>query len=152
MNLGAARGVAVREFPTPSGPVDYLLYVDRHAIGTIEAKKEGITLGSVEPQSRRYSDSFAEVAEAEGYPFWELPLPFHYMSTGVETAFVDLRDHDARPRLVFAFQRPESLARSAEKGSSLRARLRTLPPLAAPDLRAPQVDSLRGLETSYALN
>jgi type I restriction enzyme R subunit len=152
MNPGAARGVAVREFPTPSGPVDYLLYVDRQAIGTIEAKKEGITLGSVEPQSRRYSDSFAEVAEAEGYPYWELPLPFHYMSTGVETAFVDLRDPDARPRLVFAFQRPESLARSAEKGSSLRARLRTLPPLAAPDLRAPQVDSLRGLETSYALN
>src|SRR4051812_41755522 len=65
MNPGAARGVAVREFPTPSGPVDYLLYVDRQAIGTIEAKKEGITLGSVEPQSRRYSDSFAEVAEVD---------------------------------------------------------------------------------------
>jgi type I restriction enzyme, R subunit len=44
MNLGAAEAVAVREFPTPSGPVDYLLYVDAQTIGTLEAKKEGITL------------------------------------------------------------------------------------------------------------
>ena len=29
MNLGAAEAVAVREFPTPCGRVDYLLYVDR---------------------------------------------------------------------------------------------------------------------------
>src|SRR4051812_19285489 len=63
MNLGAGEGIAVREFPTPSGPVDYLLYIDGRAIGTLEAKKEGVTLGSVEPQSRRYSESFQEAAD-----------------------------------------------------------------------------------------
>jgi type I restriction enzyme R subunit len=152
MNIGAARGVAIREFPTTSGPVDYLLYVDQQAIGTIEAKKEGITLTSVEPQSKRYSDSFAEAAAEEGYPYWALPLPFHYMSTGVETAFVDLRDPEPRPRDVFAFHRPESLAASAEQGASLRAQLQQLPPLDAEGLRAAQVEGLRGLERSYGEN
>ena len=52
LDLTAARGVAVREFPTAPGPVDYLLYVDRKAIGTIEAKKAGETLRDVESQSR----------------------------------------------------------------------------------------------------
>jgi type I restriction enzyme R subunit len=40
IDLTAGRGVAVREFPTATGPTDYLLFVDRQAIGTAEAKKE----------------------------------------------------------------------------------------------------------------
>ncbi len=152
MDINAARGVAVREFPTPSGPVDYLLYVDAQAIGTLEAKKEGVTLTSVEPQSKRYSDSFAAAAAEHGYPYWQLPLPFHYMSTGVETAFVDLRDPEPRPREVFAFHRPETLAEWAAQDASLRARLQTLPPLDPTGLRDAQVAAIRGLELSYGEN
>ena len=37
-DLGAARGVAIREFPLETGFADYLLYVDRQVIGAIEAK------------------------------------------------------------------------------------------------------------------
>src|SRR4051794_4669771 len=33
MDLSAGRGVAVREFPTATGPADYLLYGDRKALG-----------------------------------------------------------------------------------------------------------------------
>jgi type I restriction enzyme, R subunit len=48
MNLGAARsnagGIAVREFPLKTGYADYLLFIDRRAIGAIEAKAEGTTL------------------------------------------------------------------------------------------------------------
>lgn len=44
MNLGAALGVAVREFQTTSGPVDYGLFVGRKLCGVIEAKAEGTTL------------------------------------------------------------------------------------------------------------
>jgi type I restriction enzyme R subunit len=44
MNLGAALGVAVREYPLPAGPCDYLLFIDRRACGVVEAKPEGQTL------------------------------------------------------------------------------------------------------------
>jgi type I restriction enzyme R subunit len=42
LNLGAAPGVAVREFPLKTGFADYLLFVHRKAIGAVEAKAEAI--------------------------------------------------------------------------------------------------------------
>lgn len=36
LNLGAAIGVAVRECPTDTGPADYVLFVNRNAVGVIE--------------------------------------------------------------------------------------------------------------------
>ena len=40
-NLGAGPGVAIREFPTKVGPVDYALFANRKAIGVVEAKPAG---------------------------------------------------------------------------------------------------------------
>ena len=40
MNLFACQGVAVREFPLETGIADYLLFVDRKAVGVIEEKKK----------------------------------------------------------------------------------------------------------------
>ena len=47
LNLGASLGVAIREFQLKSGPVDYLFFVDRRAVGVIEAKPEWTTLSGV---------------------------------------------------------------------------------------------------------
>ena len=58
LNLGAGPGVAVREFMTTSGPADYVLFVDRKAVGIVEAKKAGTTLSGVFEQSAKYMTSF----------------------------------------------------------------------------------------------
>jgi type I restriction enzyme, R subunit len=50
-DLTAARGVAIREFPLVTGFADYLLFVDRKAVGAIEAKATGTPLSGVELQS-----------------------------------------------------------------------------------------------------
>src|SRR5439155_20074074 len=57
VNLAAGQGVAVREFilKPPHGRVDYLLFVDRQPVGTIEAKPAGTTLTGVEEQSAKYT-------------------------------------------------------------------------------------------------
>ena len=47
--------------------------------------------------------------KSDGLPFWKLPLPFHYLSTGIETLSTSRLDPDARPRGVFSFHRPETL-------------------------------------------
>jgi type I restriction enzyme R subunit len=60
INLGASLGVAVREYPTNSGPVDYALFVDRKAIGVIEAKPAGTTLSGVAVQSEGYGHNFPD--------------------------------------------------------------------------------------------
>jgi type I site-specific restriction endonuclease len=59
MNLYAGRGVAVREFPLQTGEADYLLFVDRKAVGVVEAKPEGTTLSGVAQQAARYSVGLA---------------------------------------------------------------------------------------------
>ena len=95
----------MREVPLKTGPCDYLLLVDRKAVGVIEAKKVGTTLSTVADQSGRYASSLPDflAAGATG------PLPFLYESTGVETYFRDSRDPDTCSRSVFAFHRPETL-------------------------------------------
>ncbi len=105
-NIHAARGVAIREFPLKSGHgfADYLLYIDGRAAGVIEAKKEGVTLTGVEPQSARYAQGLPE-----DLPAWRRPLPFSYQSTGVETHFTNGLDPEPRARPTFAFHRPDAL-------------------------------------------
>ena len=57
LNLAAGMGVAVREYPTDSGPADYVLFINRNAVGVIEAKKDsaGENLTATEAQTERYA-------------------------------------------------------------------------------------------------
>ena len=59
MNIFAAQGVAVREFPLTTGSADYLLYADAKVIGVVEAKPEGFTLTGAATQSDKYLKGFA---------------------------------------------------------------------------------------------
>ena len=107
VNLHAARGVAIREFPLEAGQgfADYLLYVDGKACGVVEAKKLGATLTGVEIQSARYAQGLPA-----SLPAWQRPLPFLYESTGIETHFTQGLDPAPRARNVFAFHQPDQLA------------------------------------------
>jgi type I restriction enzyme, R subunit len=152
MDLSAGRGVAVREFPTATGPADYLLYGDRRALGTIEAKKDGTPLLGVESQADRYTEGFSLSAKKKPLPHWRLPLPFHYLSTGKETLFACRLDPDYSPREVFHFHRPETLIEIASSGATLRQRLRQMPVLSEGGLRKNQIAAISGLEKSFATN
>jgi len=150
-------GVAVREFPTESGPADYVLFVRQKAVGVIEAKPAGTTLSGVAEQAGRYA-----VGLPANIPHVTLPLPFLYESTGVENFIRDERDPEPRSRRVFAFHRPETLAEWIEEGAggdpalsvtgpkTLRARLRELPPLITTNLWSAQVEAVTNLECSFA--
>ncbi|MBI1792683.1 MAG: DEAD/DEAH box helicase family protein [Chloroflexi bacterium] len=150
MNLYAGRGVAVREFPLSTGEADYLLFVDRKAVGVVEAKPEGVTLSGVADQAAKYS-----IGLPANIPHVTLPLPFLYESTGVETFFRDERDPEPRSRRVFTFHRPEELADLLIDGDTLRARLRNMPkqfPLITTGLWGTQVEAINNLEKSLAEN
>ena len=144
INLGAGLGVAVREYPTKTGPVDYALFVDRKAIGVIEAKAVGTTLSGVAEQSEKYIRSFPD-----NVIHFTLPLPFAYESTGVETSFRDERDPNPRSRRVFAFHKPETLLEWVKQDETLRARLKNLPPLITSGLRDCQIEAINNLDISF---
>ena len=58
--MGAGTGIAVREFPTKAGPVDYALFTNRKAVGVLEAKPAGSTLSGVAEQTSKYIRNFPE--------------------------------------------------------------------------------------------
>jgi type I restriction enzyme R subunit len=147
MNISAGPGVAVREFPLSTGFADYLLYADAKAIGSVEAKPQGFGLTGVAEQSAKYS-----IGLPKTLPYWELPLPFAYESTGSECRFINRKEQDARSRSVFSFHRPEELVRLAKLDKQVRTRLRELPPLSTGNLWHVQTESIKSLEKSLALN
>ena len=53
IDFNVGLGIAVREYQTDVGPVDYALFVDKKAVGVIEAKPEewGHRITTVEEQS-----------------------------------------------------------------------------------------------------
>ena len=157
--VAAAQGVAVREVPTDAGPADYVLFVDRQAVGVIEAKKAGTTLTGVEPQTRKY-----QVSSPDWLPSFEVDgaLPFGYEATGTETRFTCGLDPVAASRRVFTFHRPETLSRWVSTYSqrhelgtlvdypTLRYGIQHLPELepGAPGLWPAQAEAIRNLELS----
>ena len=145
LNLSAGRGVAVREFALKTGFADYLLFVDRKAMGAVEAKAEGVPLSGIETQSEKYGAGLPAAL-----PAWRRPLPFLYESTGVETFFTNGLDPDPRARRTFAFYRPETLAEWAGRPDTLRGRLRQMPPLNTTGLWSAQVEAVGNLERSLA--
>ena len=147
INLSEGLGIAVREFPLNSGYADYLLYADGKAIGVVEAKPKGFPLKGVETQSSKYTNGLPK-----NLPYYRLPLPFAYESTGEVTRFTNSLEPDARSREVFSFHRPEELARLATKDEQLRALLREMPPLDIGNLWRVQIGSITNLEKSLAEN
>ncbi len=145
IDFSAGVGVAVREYTTDVGPADYVLFVDRQAVGVIEAKREeeGQNITVVEEQSGDYAKAKLKwVSNAE-------PLPYVYESTGIITRFTNGYDPKPRSREIYTFHRPETLKEWLSKPKSLRARLQDMPPLDHEGLRDCQVTAIENLEQSF---
>src|SRR5213596_3196878 len=151
INLSAAQGVAIREALLKGrDEVDYLLFVDGKAIGTVEAKPEGHTLTGVEEQSGKYGKNLLDI-----YPKWREPLPFAYESTGVETQFTNQLEPSPKSRNVFAFHKPETLLEYLELDNQLNTRLVNLltsDQMPTTNLWSAQIEAIRNLEKSLAGN
>ncbi len=146
----ASMGIALREVPLKSGRCDYLLLVNRKPVGVVEAKKEGVTLSTVAEQSAHYAANLPGFLAAT---LTTSSLPFRYESTGVETFFRDERDPHPRPRRVFCFHRPETLAQWMDAAKTLRALLAEMPfahPLNTLGMRDCQIEANTGLGQSLA--
>ena len=147
VNLSAGPGLAIREYPTASGPADYVLFVDGKPVGVIEAKKEveAVHLTMHEDQSKDYADSKLKYLDND-------PLPFVYESTGTVTRFTDYRDPKPRSRPLFTFCRPETFRDWVKQGKTLRNRILDIPALLTAGLRDCQITAINNLEKSFRAN
>ncbi|MDR2837270.1 MAG: DEAD/DEAH box helicase family protein [Azonexus sp.] len=149
LNLAAGRGVAVREYPTDTGPADYVLFVDRQPCGVIEAKKDsaGENLTVAEAQTARYAVANLKWRKDNA------PLRFLFEATGQIIRFTDNTDPAPRSREIFHFFKPETLTQWLAQSETLRRRLaEQMPALPQQNLRDCQISAVKGLEKSLAQN
>ena len=148
LNLFAGVGVAVREFPTSTGPVDYALFVDGTPLGIIEAKKDdaGENITAVEGQSNRYVNSTFKWIKGD------YRIRFVYEATGKLTRFTDYNDIKYRSRTIFTFHQPQELQRLVKQPDTIRNRMKQFPDFDTTGFRKCQITAISNLEKSFAAN
>lgn len=148
LNPNAAVGVAVREFPTDTGPVDYALFVNGTPIGVVEAKKseEGENITTVEGQSSRYANSTFKWIKCE------YKIRFAYEATDKLTRFTDYNDVKYRSRTVFSFHKPETLAALIRQKDTIRNNMKHFPEFDGTGFRDCQITAINNLDKSLSEN
>lgn len=148
LNLSASLGVAVREFPTSTGEVDYALFVDGRPVGVVEAKRSeaGQSITDVEVQSGRYAKSSFKWVKND------YTIRFVYEATDKLIRFTDYNDVKYRSRTVFSFHRPETLFEWVRQPDTLRNNMKHFPPLDVKGFRKCQINAINNLEKSFADN
>ena len=148
LNPNAAVGVAVREFPTDTGPVDYALFVNGTPIGVVEAKKseEGENITTVEGQSSRYANSTFKWIKCE------YKIRFAYEATDKLTRFTDYNDVKYRSRTVFSFHKPENLAALIRQKDTIRNNMKHFPEFDGTGFRDCQITAINNLDKSLSEN
>ena len=150
VDLSAGRGIALREVPLKSGPCDYLLLVDRKAVGVVEAKKEGTTLSTVADQSGALRRKPSGFPRRRTHRHAAVPLRIH-------------RRRDLLPRRARSAPALPPRVRVPSPGNARRVARRTrhaAPPPGADALRPSarrrngmrdcQVEAITDLEQSFA--
>lgn len=149
MNVYAAKGVIVREYPTDTGEVDYLIFINAQPVGIIEAKevnKGEKLVVETEKQTERYKNSKLKYFKDDVH------IRFAYESTGEITRFTDYKDINYRSREVFSFHKPEELERLIKESDTLRNRLKSFPKLNEQGFRRCQITAINNLEKSFGEN
>jgi len=148
LNPSAALGVAVREFPTSTGEVDYALFINGTPVGVAEAKRSesGENITTVEEQSVRYANSTFKWVKRE------YTIRFAYEATDKLTRFTDYQDIKCRSRTVFSFHRPETLWMLLNAQDTVRNNLKRLPPFDVTGFRDCQIRAINNLDHSFANN
>lgn len=115
------RNLAIAEYPTASGPADYVLFIGLMPIAVVEAKRKNVDVSAALVQAKRYSRDFSFDGEMQspGGAWGEYTIPFAFSSNGrpylkqMETQsgiwFVDLRRPANLSHALDGWYTPEGL-------------------------------------------
>jgi type I restriction enzyme R subunit len=79
-----ARNLAIAEWPTASGPADYVLFIGLMPIAIVEAKRKNKNVQSAIEQAKRYSEgiNLAGDLTSPGGPWEDYKVPFLFSTNG----------------------------------------------------------------------
>lgn len=112
---------AIAEWPTLSGPADYILFIGLMPVAAVEAKRRNVDVAGKVPQAKRYSRTFSILPEMEsaGGAWGKFRLPFVFSANGRPFLrqikeksgiwFCDVRRSDNLSRPLDGWYTPEGL-------------------------------------------
>lgn len=113
---------AIAEWPTATGPADYVLFVGLSPVGIVEAKRKNLDVSSALPQAERYSRHIGSIENQHfpGGPWGEFQVPFVFSTNGrpyfKQAAqlsgiwFRDVRHDENIPRPIDGWYTPKGLS------------------------------------------
>ncbi|TNF23867.1 MAG: type I restriction-modification system endonuclease [Deltaproteobacteria bacterium] len=115
------RAMALAEWPTRSGPADYVLFLGLTPVAVVEAKRKKIDVSGALQQAKRYARDYVFTAEPEapGAPWGDCVIPFLFATNGrpylrqLRTKsgiwFHDIRRPANHPRALEGWYSPDGL-------------------------------------------
>ncbi|MEQ1938044.1 type I restriction-modification system endonuclease [Mesorhizobium sp. CN5-321] len=157
------RNMAIAEWPTANGPVDYALFVGTTLVGVVEAKRKRKNISAAIDQSERYSVGIKDSSDfvLAGGPWGEHRVPFVFAVNGrsylkqIETEsgiwFRDTRRSANHRRALVNWPTPEGLSGLLEiDQDAADAALKTQPFEFGFPLRHYQEAAIRAVETALS--
>jgi len=101
----------VEEYPTASGPADYVLFSEGKPIAVVEGKKVAVNPQNVLQQAQRYSRDY----QNSSFSFNEYKVPFCFSTNGKVIWYQDVRHPLNRSREIAQFFTPQALEELLKK-------------------------------------
>lgn len=115
------KNIAIAEWPTSSGPADYVLFIGLMPVAVVEAKKQTVDAAGAIGQAKRYSRDYVFKGDdlSPGGPWGEYKVPFLFSTNGrpylkqLKTKsgiwFLDARRDSNHPRALVSWYSPLGL-------------------------------------------
>ncbi len=155
------KSLAIAEWPTASGPADYVLFVGLTPVAAVEAKRKNIDVSGALQQAKRYSRTFAAGDDlvSPGGPWREYRIPFVFSSNGRPylrqlatrsgTWFCDVRNPDNHGHALDGWYTPDGLVALLKRDEErAHAQLRNDPFAYGFQLRPYQQEAIESVEAA----
>ena len=161
------KAMAIAEWPTRSGPVDYALFIDGHCVGVIEAKREVRDVPGRLGQAKRYARDVSLTIDElpTGGPWHErdgdrFAVPFLFVTNGRPYVkqlatksgiwFWDARTPSNHPRALPDWFSPRDLTERLQQATESTTETVAEREIGVSGLRPYQTDAIAAVETAIA--
>ncbi|NVB39481.1 type I restriction-modification system endonuclease [Pseudenhygromyxa sp. WMMC2535] len=155
------RDLAISEWPTRSGPADYVLFRGLSPIAVVEAKRESKDVRGAIDQAKRYSRDFEFDDDMQPLgPWGEYEIPFLFSTNGrpylrqyLQASgiwFLDVREPTNHRRALEGWRRPKGLAELLDQDLAAAATKLEAEALDYLPLRPYQREAIRAIEAGVA--
>jgi type I restriction enzyme, R subunit len=157
------KNIAIAEYPTASGPADYVLFLGLRPVAVIEAKRKNTDVSGALIQAKRYSRDYLppDGVTLTGEVWGQYQVPLAFSSNGraylkqLETLsgiwFVDLRHSTNHARALQDWYTPEGIAELLKQDSHAASQKLLTEPLEYDlGLRAYQKSAIQTIEATIA--